>query len=435
MAVETAREELNVAESALTAAKAELVSVERRAQAMQAAWARADGVKDDSALVGAERETAATAVKAERGASAAKVRLTLAETERRLLKAADAKKESIEQEIKKAREALAKAVKTAEEPVKPDDQFTQLAGAQWTPTRFLNSTADDPAVTFASQSTGRRKALAEWITDRRHPLTARVAANHIWTRHFGTPLVSTVFDFGRKGAPPTHPELLDWLAAELMESGWSMKHLHRLIVTSATYRMSSSLAGGEANAAKDPENIYLWRRNPIRLEAEVVRDSILSLAGTLDSTIGGPPVLPANQDNSKRRSLYFFHSNNDRNLFLTAFDEAGVKECYRRDQSIVPQQAMALTNSKLVLDAASRIAVRLARAGEPDQSQSDDVAFIRRAFLVVLGIAAGDAEVAACRKALENWQKHEPQSSAKPDAARSHLVWALLNHNDFVTLR
>lgn len=244
MAVEAAREELNVAESAVTVAKAELASVERRAQAMQAAWARADGVKDDSALVGAEREKAAGAVKAEREASAAKLRLTLAETERRLLKAADAKKESIEQEIKKAREALAKAIKTAEAPVKPEDQYTQLAGAQWTPTRFFNSTADDPAVKFASQSSGRRKALAEWITDRRHPLTARVAVNHIWARHFGAPLVATVFDFGRNGAPPTHPELLDWLAAELMESGWSMKHVHRLIVTSATYRMSSSLAGG-----------------------------------------------------------------------------------------------------------------------------------------------------------------------------------------------
>lgn len=234
---------------------------------------------------------------------------------------------------------------------------------------------------------------------------------------------------------------------------------------------------GQANTAKDPENRYLWRRNPIRLEAEVVRDSILSLAGTLDPTIGGPPVPPADQNDSQRRSLYFFHSNNDRNLFLTTFDEAGVKECYRRDQSIVPQQAMALTNSKLVLDSASRIAARLSRAGEPDQSPSGDVAFIHRAFLEVLGIAASEAEVDACRKALENWRKQELQSSGKPDAARTtvesksklvgrsvhaepseeqsrngsaarrdglalpreaaraHLVWALLNHNDFVTLR
>ena len=435
MAVEEDRGALNVAESALAFSKADLASLERRAQAMHAAWARADGKKDDKALAAAERETAMVSVKAEREALAAKARLALAETERRLAKAADDKKESIEKEIIKAREALVRSIKTAEAPVKPDDQFTRLAGAQWTPTRFLNSTADDPTVKFEPQSSGRRKALAEWITDRRHPLTARVAANHIWTRHMGAPLVPTVFDFGRKGTPPTHPELLDWLASELMDNGWSMKHLHRLIVTSSAYRLSSSVAAADGNAAKDPENVHLWRRNPIRLEAEAVRDSILSLAGTLDPTIGGPPILLANQENSKRRSLYFFHSNNDRNLFLTTFDEAGVKECYRRDQSIVPQQALALTNSKLVLDAASSIAARLAHADATDQSPSDDVAFIRRAFLEVLGIAAADAEVAACRNALESWRKLEPQSFGKPDAALAHLVWALLNHNDFVTLR
>jgi len=434
MAVEDARGALSVAESALAFAKADLVSMEGRAEAIHASWARADE-KDDPALAAAEIEKMTAAVKAEREALVAKARLTLAETERRSLKAADDKKEPIEKEIKKAREALEKAIKIAEAPVKPDETYTQLAGAKWTPTRFLNSSADDPTVKFVPQSSGRRKALAEWITDRRNPLTAHVAANHIWTRHLGTPLVSTVFEFGRKGTPPTHPELLDWLAAELIESGWSMKHLHRLIVTSSAYRMSSSQAGGDPNAAKDPDNVYLWRRIPISLEAEAVRDSILSLGGTLDLTMGGPPVAPADQEASKRRSLYFFHSNNDRNLFLTTFDEAAVKECYRRDQTIVPQQALALTNSKLVLDAASSIAARLSHADAPDQNQSEDAAFIRRAFSAVLGIAACDAEVAACRKALESWRKQEPPSSGKPDAARAHLVWALLNHNDFVTLR
>jgi hypothetical protein len=161
---------------------------------------------------------------------------------------------------------------------------------------------------------------------------------------------------------------------------------------------------------------------------------MLEIAGRLDLTMGGPPVPTADQEASKRRSLYFFHSNNERNLFLTTFDEAAVKECYRRDQSIVPQQALALTNSKLVLDAASSIAARLSQADAPDQSQSEDAAFIRGAFWQY-GIAAGDAEVAASRKALESWRKHEPQSSGQPDAARAHLIWALLNHNDFVTLR
>ena len=116
-----------------------------------------------------------------------------------------------------------------------------------------------------------------------HPLTARVAVNHLWSRHFGRPLVPTVFDFGRKGTLPTHPELLDWLAVELIEHGWSMKHIHRLIVTSNTYRLSSSgLGASERNLATDPENVFYWRANPTRMESEVVRDSLLYLAGELD---------------------------------------------------------------------------------------------------------------------------------------------------------
>ena len=138
----------------------------------------------------------------------------------------------------------------------------------------------------------------------------------------GTPLAPNVFDLGRNSPPPSNPELLDWLAAELIESGWDMKHLHRLIVTSATYRMSSETTGREADVAKDPDNVFWWRRNTIRLESEVIRDSVLSLAGTLDLTMGGPPVASDKQEDSRRRSIYFFHSNNERNLFLTTFDGA-----------------------------------------------------------------------------------------------------------------
>ena len=344
-----------------------------------------------------------------------------------------------------------------------DARYEPLIGAKWTPTRFLDSTKDDPAVAFPQQSTGRRTALADWIIDRRNPLTARVAVNHLWTRHMGEPLVASVFDFGRNGTPPTHPRLLDWLAAEFIDSGWSMKHLHRLIVTSAAYRMSSSTVGGEANLAIDPDNRSWWRRVPLRLESQAVRDAILSLAGTLDLTIGGPPVLPPQQDQSRRRSLYFFHSNNDRNLLLTTFDEARVSDCYRREQSVVPQQALALSNSRLVLDAAVRIAERLSGSGgdketgrqgdketrrlednettttrqpEPPALPGDASAavttavseyrnqgaekttrlgdwenwtrrtwqFVRGAFLVLLGIEASDAEVAVSCEALAKWR-------------------------------
>jgi hypothetical protein len=282
----------------------------------------------------------------------------------------------------------------------------------------------------AARSSGRRSALADWITDPRNPLTARVAVNHLWMRHLGTPLVATVFEFGRKGAPPTHPELLDWLAAELVSSGWDMKHLHRLIVTSATYRLGSSVRGGEANVTRDPDNRYWWRRNPIRIEAQVVRDALLAHAGQLDLTRGGPPVPPGEQADSRRRSLYFFHSNNDHNLFLSMFDDAGVKECYRRNQSIVPQQALALTNSRLVHDSAPAIAARLS-------GRQSDAEFVRRAFRVLLGTPPNPAELDAALGSLGEWRRLNPSPGGGEAAgrARAHLVWALLNHNDFVTLR
>jgi hypothetical protein len=252
----------------------------------------------------------------------------------------------------------------------------------------------------------------------------------------GTPLVGSVFDFGRKGSRPTHPELLDWLAAEFIESGWDMKHLHRLIALSSAYRMSSSSALSEANIAKDPDNLHLWRRSPMRLESQVVRDSILSLAGTLDLTRGGAPVSPAAQADSTRRSLYFFHSNNDRNLLLGTFDEAAVKECYRRDQSIVPQQALALIGSRLVHDAAMQIAKRLSQPSVVGMPVPDDQGFVRRAFYVLLGIHANDDEARASMHALAAWRAlPNDTGDATVDHARVHLIWALLNHNDFITVR
>jgi hypothetical protein len=175
----------------------------------------------------------------------------------------------------------------------------------------------------------------------------------------------------------------------------------------------------------------------MRLESQVVRDAILAMAGTLDSTMGGPPVLAPSQAGATRRSLYFFHSNNERNLFLTTFDEALVKECYRREQSIVPQQALALTNSQLVLDAARPIAARLARELPTLGESADDHGFVRAAFIVLLGIEPGHAEEAAMIRALDAWRKL-PEAEPGGDAAlwaRANLVWVLLNHNDFVTVR
>ena len=286
---------------------------------------------------------------------------------------------------------------------------------------------------FPTTSTGRRTALANWIADARNPLTARVLVNHVWARHFGKPLVATVFDFGRKGAKPTHPELLDWLAVEFTEHNWSLKHLHKLIVTSRAYRMSSSTAGAAANLKADPENRYLWRQNSVRMEAQVVRDSLLQLAGKLDLTLGGPAVPPAAQDASLRRSLYFFQSHNEHHKFLMQFDDANVLECYRRTESIVPQQALTLANSKFALTMAEAIAEKL----RTRHGKATDEAYVTAAFAMILSTSPSVEEVAACVAALNEWrsvlltQKH-PDPVMK---ARSDLVVALLNHNDFVTVR
>lgn len=344
----------------------------------------------------------------------------------KLLKTDANERAAVEEQLNKLREQLVQLESTLEATVRPDELMEPLVGAKWTPTRFLNSTVDDPTVVFPATSTGRRRALAEWITDSANPLTARVAVNHIWNRHLGTPLVSTVFDFGRNGSRPTHPEMLDWLAAELIESNWSMKHIHRVIVNSATYRLASSNQGHEQSALKDPDNQFWWRRNPIRMESQVVRDSILQLAGQLDCTMNGPSVSATEQEESTRRSIYFFHSNNDRNMFLSIFDEARVKECYRRDQSIVPQQALAMANSRLVYQTAPKIA---AQCGSENLGEEQ---FIRESFATILAAEPSEEEMGACRTALHGWSTMAGSSREK---SRHLLIWTLLNHNDFVTIR
>jgi len=382
------------------------------------------------AAMQADKNSSATeeAVRAEREWRVAQFRRRLATAEYQLEMAGnDSKKRTeAEKKLQTIRDAGQKDLDLLQAEIKPETSWKRLIGGQWSATRFQHTGHDDPDVKFPPVSTGRRTALARWITDPRNPLTARVAVNHLWGRHLGEPLVTTTFDFGRNGARPTHPELLDWLASEFIDSGWSMKHMHRLIVTSATYRLSSSIVGGESSLAKDPENKGLWRRVPIRLEAEVVRDSLLALAGTLDPTMGGPSIPPEAQAASHRRSLYFFHSNNERNLFLTMFDEASVAECYRREQSIVPQQALALSNSELALTSARQIAVRITRM-EPE-----DRPFIHRAFRLVTGIEPAEQEISASLAALEVWKQ---LSERNPDQARTNLIWVLINHNDFVTLR
>ena len=308
---------------------------------------------------------------------------------------------------------------------------------------------------YAKTSTGRRLALARWITDRSNPLTARVAVNHIWTRHFGEPLVRSVFDFGLRTPRPVHHDLLDWLAVDFVESGWDMKRLHKLIVTSQAYQMRSSpVEADDPNQLIDPDNHYYWRMNPRRMEAEVIRDSLLHLAGRLDATQGGPDSPVAMAEDGTRRSIYYRYARSDRMLFLTMFDAPSAEECYRRYETIVPQQALALFNSKLVFDRADEIASVI--SNEVGDGSNDD--FVRAAFELLLGRIPTEAEQLTAIDGLDRLTSVESTqvaSTAEPegavaggniapaqqtnttprDQARSAFIHVLLNHNDFVTIR
>ncbi len=287
------------------------------------------------------------------------------------------------------------------------------------------------AATYPATSTGRRRAFAQWLTQRTHPLTARVAANHLWLRHFGRGIVATPDDFGRSGARPSHPALLDWLAEELMANGWKMKPLHRLLVTSSAYRMSST--PDEANAALDLDNIYLWRMPSRRMEAELVRDNIFYVAGNLDLTMSGPEVDNAEGLTSPRRSLYLRLAAEKEVEFLRIFDGPSVTECYQRHPSVMPQQALALANSELALKQSRILAQRIA-----EHTADDAEAFVRQSFERVLARAATAEEFAECVAFLSGMDdKVQPVANRESDAARlrERLILVLINHNDFVTIR
>ena len=280
-------------------------------------------------------------------------------------------------------------------------------------------------------STGRRLAFAKWVANRENPLAARVAMNHIWLRHFSAAIVPSVDDFGANGRAPTHPQLLDWLAAEFMARGWSMKAMHRLIVTSTTYRMAST--PDVANAKIDPDNRFLWRMSSRRLEAEAVRDNLLFVSGQLDMTRGGLEIDNKLGLTSRRRSLYLRTAAEKEVEFLQIFDSANVGECYERKQTVKPQQALALANSELAINQARALAKDLAAATAPD-------AFIRAAYRRTLAREPRPDEISICREFLKKAEPVDTKTTPAATAiqiqrARENLALVLLNHNDFVTVR
>jgi len=225
-----------------------------------------------------------------------------------------------------------------------------------------------------------------------------------------------VFDFGKNGRRPTHPALLDWLVSEFVSQKWSMKHVHRLIVTSRTYRMAST--PDTANAALDRDNLYLWRIAPRRLEAEAVRDQLLAVAGKLDLTTGGPDLDHTTGLTTFRRSLYYRHAQEKQMELLKLFDVAGVTECYQRRESVVPQQALALVNSPLSGAMAKELARQM--AGETDPAK-----FAAAAFRRVVGRPPTADEAKECAAFL----------AEKSDTRRESLLLVLFNHHEFVTVR
>jgi len=219
-----------------------------------------------------------------------------------------------------------------------------------------------------------RSALADWLADLRNPLTARVWVNRIWQHHFGRGLVSTLSDFGIKGAKPTHPELLDWLASELIRNGWSTRHIHRQIVLSETYRQAAR--GDSKNRTLDPDNLLWWRWQPRRLEVEAIRDRMLFVSGELDTTVGGPGVEEAK---SLRRTIYLLQKRQKSPAIQGLFDGPGAatESCPKRLSTTVASQALYLLNNDFTLQRAQAIAAKVKEQAGADRAKQIEVAFRR----------------------------------------------------------
>jgi mono/diheme cytochrome c family protein len=279
-----------------------------------------------------------------------------------------------------------------------------------------------------SPATGRRARLAGWIASPSNPLTARVMANRVWQHHFGRGIVATASDFGFRGKRPTHPELLDWLASEFVSQGWSVKALHRLLLLSATYQQS--VAASTEALARDPENLLYSRRDRIRLEGEVIRDSLLAISGVLNPAVGGHGVFPAipldvfkgskgwsvssKASDRNRRSIYIFARRNLRFPFLEVFDAPDSNlSCPERGRSTSAPQSLTLLNADEVIAAASATAGRIGSQTQSSPAQID----------------------LACRMVLGRHPTPKEEALAKEFLSRSPLpefCRALFNLNAFV---
>ncbi|MEW4527179.1 DUF1549 and DUF1553 domain-containing protein [Maioricimonas sp. JC845] len=300
-------------------------------------------------------------------------------------------------------------------------------------------------VAIDSGAADRRLALVDWLTDQGNPLTARVIVNRVWQHHFGTGLSPTPSDFGLMGIEPSHSELLDWLARDLMEHGWSLKRLHRQIVMSSVYRLASHPTGDSGPDATwnrlveaDPDNELLGRSPRRRLEAEAIRDAMLAASGRLNLKRGGPGVRPplppevvvtllknqwpVTKDAAEhnRRSIYLFVRRNLRFPFLEVFDKPDTNlSCSVRSETTIAPQALHLLNSEFSLECARQLAARLESIGGSEQER------IEQCWQLVLGRQPDAAELAAAAAFLD---------AGEGDDAWTDLCLAMFNLNEFVYL-
>lgn len=291
-----------------------------------------------------------------------------------------------------------------------------------------------PAPPEGAKSSFRRAGFAKWLVDRDNPLTARVMINRVWQHHFGEGLVRTPNNFGRMGERPSHPELLDYLSVEFMENGWHLKPIHRMILLSDAYQMASDDIA--ANLDKDPENRALWRMPRRRIEGEIIRDSILAVAGSLNDKVGGEPVFPyidpaLFQSSSKRtwngrpdtdestwrRSIYVFSKRSIPLPMFEVFDKPDtIGSCARRNRSTVAPQALILMNNSFVTLHAKRFAERLTKESGGDQKKLVTLAF----------------EHAYARPPRQSERERSAQFlNSSPDALVD-FCQALMNSNEFV---
>jgi hypothetical protein len=298
---------------------------------------------------------------------------------------------------------------------------------------------DDPAHPFQFPDpqkhpewnhTGRRLTLAQWLTNADNPLTARVFVNRVWQFHFGEGIVRSVDDFGAQGSKPTHPELLDWLAVSFMEHGWDIKWLTKQIMMSSVYRQSST--EDSAKMAADPSDKMLWRKAPLRLEAETIRDSMLEISGLLNQTMFGPPeplkraddgqwVEDDGKGNPNRRSIYLAYARTRPEGFLRAFDcpDMTSDSQSERFRAALPIQSLALLNNPLAVRVSKAIAGQVM-----EQSQSNIDEAVSRAFSEIYSRPAYPEELSIAKQAIA--------AAPDPSTGLRLLIQGMLGANDFL---